>query len=215
MNRKPRFYHHGASEDLEVVINHALDNNYNEVYLGGFSLGGSLTVKYLGKGSLPAEVKGGIVVSVPFSILDSVEQLTKKGNGFYRRRFLKKLKKKIRLKSKLFPELISIDGLEEIDFFEDFDDRYTAPLHGFKNAQDFYKRASPGNFLSDVKVPILIINAVNDPFLGENCYPVEIAETNSNIYLEMPAMGGHVGFLKDFDRSWIDDRMEEFISEFN
>jgi predicted alpha/beta-fold hydrolase len=213
MNRKPRFYHHGASEDLEAVVNHALLNNYKEIYLGGFSLGGSLTVKYFGTRPLPDQVKGGIVVSVPFSILDSVKQLTKRGNAFYRKRFLKKLKKKIRIKSNMFPDLISTDGLDDIQLFEDFDNRYTAPLHGFKDAYDFYEQASAGNYLENVKVPLLVINALNDPFLGDNCYPREIAKSSSNIFLEMPKMGGHVGFLKDFDRSWMDDRMAEFISE--
>ena len=113
----------------------------------------------------------------------------------------------------MFPDLISTDGLDDIQLFEDFDNRYTAPLHGFKDAYDFYEQASAGNYLENVKVPLLVINALNDPFLGDNCYPDEIAKSSPNIFLEMPKMGGHVGFLKDFDRSWMDDRMAEFISE--
>jgi len=214
MNNKPQFYHHGASNDLEDVVLHSLKANaYKEVYLGGFSLGGSLTVKYLGEHDLPDVIKGGAVFSVPFSILGSVNQLSLRGNGFYRKRFLKKLKKKILEKSKTFPDQISIEGLDAIDTFEEFDDKYTAPLHGFEDANDFYRVASAGNYLAGVSLPLLIVNAENDPFLADNCYPKEIARSSENIVLEIPEMGGHVGFLSSKDRSWIDDRMVAFIDQ--
>ena len=213
MNRLPRLYHHGASEDLEDVILHAAKGGYKRIFLGGFSLGGSLTVKYLGDHDVHDAVVAGFVVSVPFSILGSVSQLRKRGNSFYRKRFIKKLKSKIQQKALQFPDKISTDGLEEMQHFEPMDEAYTAPLHGFKSARDFYEKASAIRYLPKVRHRLMIVNALNDPFLADNCYPKEIAASSTNIVLEMPRMGGHVGFLLDKDRSWIDQRMADFFAE--
>jgi predicted alpha/beta-fold hydrolase len=212
MNKQRKMYHHAASDDLEDVVNHALSLGYTSIFMGGYSLGGSLTVKFLGSHEVPKQVKGGVVVSVPFSIKGSVLALSKKRNSFYRNRFLSKLKFKVRLKSLQYPD-IPIDGLDEIKTFEVFDTKYTAPLHGFKDAEDFYQKASAGNYLQGVNKPLLIINAINDPFLNDDCYPRETASASKNIQLEMPEMGGHVGFLLDSDRSWIDERMLAFVRE--
>lgn len=213
MNRLPKLYHHGASDDLEDVVVHAANQGYQRIFLGGFSLGGSLTVKYLGDHDVHDAVVAGFVVSVPFSIQGSVAQLRKRGNSFYRKRFLKKLKNKIRQKALQFPDIISVDGLEEMQHFEPMDEAYTAPLHGFRNADDFYEKASAIRYLPHVRHRLMIVNALNDPFLAENCYPIDEARNSPNIILEMPRMGGHVGFLLDKDRSWIDQRMADFFAD--
>ncbi|MEJ0057753.1 MAG: alpha/beta fold hydrolase [Bacteroidota bacterium] len=131
MNRLPRFYHHGATEDLKEVIEHAIQQNkYDTIVLAGISMGGSLSLKYLGENSqrLPKEVKGGVAFSVPCHLGSSAKELDKPGKKFYLDRFLKKLGVKIKIKSEKFPELISYKGFEKIRSFEEFDNRYTAPL---------------------------------------------------------------------------------------
>ncbi|MCA6078755.1 YheT family hydrolase [Fulvivirga sedimenti] len=215
INRLPRFYHHADIEDIGLVIDQALPA-YEEVYLVGFSMGGNMILNYLGRlgNSVSEKVRGGVVFSVPLLLKSSVNALSTRSNRMYRERFIKKLGEKIRLKSELFPEVISDEGYEEIEQFPDFDNRYTAPLHGFKDAEDFYEKASPLRYLSGVKRPVLIVNAANDPFLGPECYPVEVADNLANIYLEIPKRGGHVGFVhRKLAHSYMEVRALEFFNE--
>jgi hypothetical protein len=215
MNRLPRFYHHGATEDIRAVVEHALTSgNYDTIVLVGISMGGSMTLKYLGEnaGQLPMAVKGGAAFSVPCHLGSSARELDKPEKKFYLNRFLKKLGKKIKLKSELFPDLISYRGFERIRTFEEFDNRYTAPLHGFANAQDFYERAASLPHIARINVPVLIANAVNDPFLPPACYPFEIARQSEHVYLETPDRGGHTGFtLAGSADSWMEVRAFEFL----
>jgi uncharacterized protein len=214
INRLPRFYHHGATEDLAAVIDRVIALGYSTIALVGFSMGGSLTLKYLGERgvSLHSSLKGAAVFSVPCDLGSSARELDKFNRRFYRLRFLKKLEKKIRQKALLFPTLISAQGFERIQSFREFDNRYTAPLHGFKDADDFYYRASSGNYLASIAVPALIANARNDPFLPDACYPVALAREHKYVHLEIPERGGHVGFpLFDKKENWMEVRAHEFI----
>ena len=100
--------------------------------------------------------------------------------------------------------VLVIQGYRKMRTFKDFDDRYTAPIHGFKNAEDYWRRCSCRPFLEKILIPTLLVNARNDPFLAEACHPVEEARANPNLHLETPETGGHVGFIS-FDRdgeSW-------------
>ena len=215
MNRLPRFYHHGATEDLAAVIDLAIERNYAHIALVGFSMGGSLSLKYVGerKGKLPSQVKSVATFSVPCDLGSSACELDKPNKKFYLNRFLTKLEKKIRAKSAKFPHLISVEGFERIKTFRDFDNRYTAPLHGFADADDFYTKASSGPFLSSIEIPALIVNALNDPFLPEACYPFDVAKTHPLIHLETPDRGGHVGFsMSGKSESWMEVRAFEFVN---
>jgi len=215
MNRLPRFYHHGDALDLKSIVDYVISGNYKTIVLVGFSMGGSITLTYLGQfaSTLPAAVKAAVTFSVPCDLVSSVKELNKPSRSFYRNRFLKKLSRKIEMKSKAFPGILSYKDFDQIKTFEDFDNRYTAPLHGFKDAQDFYVRASCQNHLSSIQVPALIVNAANDPFLTEFCYPKEIASGNAHVYLEIPKQGGHVGFsLFNSETNWMELRALEFIS---
>jgi uncharacterized protein len=215
MNQTARFYHHGATEDLAHVIDHALkDGQYKKVVLVGFSMGGGMTVKYLGEqgGQLPSAVKAGVVFSVPFDLKAGVDELGKKHNSFYRKRFIKKLEAKIREKAEKYPDLITYHDFDNINYFPDFDELYTAPLHGFKNANDFYEQASAGKYMEGTSVPILICNALNDPFLPEQCYPVETCRNHQYLHLETPKYGGHVGFtLPNSQSNYMEKRALEFV----
>ncbi len=216
INRLARFYHHGDTGDLHTVIQHAIQKNqYNEIALVGFSMGGSLTLKYFGEnaGKLPSVIKAGATFSVPCHLGSSARELDKPEKKFYKNRFLKKLGKKIKEKSNIFPALISHEGFEKIKSFHEFDTRYTAPLHGFKDADDFYERASSGNYIAAIQTPTLIVNSLSDPFLSPACFPFDIAKNHECVSLETPSYGGHVGFtLAGKKENWMEVRAFEFIS---
>lgn len=217
LNKAPRMYHHADSHDLQTVVHHALrGKGYIKIVLVGFSMGGSITLKYLGEFSreLPEAIRRAVVFSVPCDLGGSARELSKKGNGFYRRRFLKKLGKKLKAKAAQMPELLSCAGYEEIRHFSQFDNRFTAPIHGFTDADDFYYQGSANTHLPHIRIPTLIVNAKNDPMLPPSCYPVALAEKHSHVFLEMPAYGGHVGFsLKGREQNWAEGRALEFAEE--
>jgi len=215
INRTSRFYHHGATDDLDAVVNHALaQEEYKSVGLVGFSMGGSLTTKYIGEQGtqLSDQIIGGAAFSIPVSLKSSVDALSSSSIQFYQKRFLKKLENKVKTKAEKYPELIEYDGFENIKSFIDFDNQYTAPLHGFKDAFDFYEKVSAGRYMHSSVRPILICNALNDPFLGADCYPFEECEKSNFLYLETPKHGGHVGFqLRNSEINYMEKRALEFL----
>lgn len=214
-NKSYQSYNAGKTDDLELVIQFILDNyNYSQIALIGFSLGGNLLLKYLGEDRLrPKEVVAGVAVSSPLSLQGSLERLTEGRNWIYRTSFLIDLKNKYRLKMKLFPEQMNSRELRQIKSLLDFDNLYTAPAHGFEDAFDYYKQNSSLQFLSNISIPALILNAKNDSFLSENCYPYKFASRSKNIYLETPYHGGHVGFHKTDKAYYSELRAVEFINE--
>lgn len=196
-NLQERFYHSGATEDLEAVIAHILSLGvYKNIYLSGFSLGGNLTLKYLGERGteLYPEIKKAAVFSVPLDLSGSSRKISERGNWIYNKRFLRNLEKKIRLKASKMPGSLDIDALQGIKTLREFDDAYTAPLHGFDNAEAYYAHCSALKYLNDIRIPSLILNAQNDPFLSESCYPAEQLARHPYVQFEAPAEGGHVGF---------------------
>jgi uncharacterized protein len=198
MNLRPILYHHGASYDLNTVIEHVISTHlYKEIYLAGISMGGAQTLKYLGeKGvDLPKVIQKAAVYSTPCNLPSSAATLKLRRNLFYKNRFLGKLKKKIEAKAVQFPDLIDLALLRKVNDFDAFDTHFTAKLHGFKDANHFYQSVSADNWMSEIAIPTLIINALNDPLLGPECYPVKLAESKSEIILEMPKRGGHTGFV--------------------
>ncbi len=213
-NLKYRSYHSGATDDLIEVINHVLNTrNYSEIYLKGFSLGGNLALKYLGEGNkIPSEIKGVVAVSVPCSLRSSCEQLLMPKNILYAIRFKKHLIGKLREKQVSFSELIPDSDIKKIKTLKDFDDIYTSRAHNFKDALDYYEKCSSLQFLPNIKVPSLIVNAKDDSFLGEACYPFKESETNPNLYLEVPKYGGHVGFWGQNNISYTETRALDFFN---
>ena len=218
INKLPRFYHHGDAGDLKYVVEYAIKLGYEEVFLAGFSMGGSLTLRLLGeyKTSIPSQLKGAVVASVPLDLPTSVAELAKPGKRFYMNRFLKKLGKKLEQKARMFPNHPHLkfgNYWKEVKNFEIFDNRYTAPLHGYENAQDFYKKASAKPLLKDICAPVLIIQSVNDPFLSPECLDINGAENNKNIHLKLTQDGGHVGFMvKGQKHSFVEELGWEFYS---
>ncbi|MAU17730.1 MAG: alpha/beta hydrolase [Muricauda sp.] len=213
-NTKYRSYHSGATEDLMEVLDHILNTrNYSEIYLKGFSLGGNLLLKYLGEGNdVPRELKGAVAVSVPCDLHSSCKQLMSPKNVLYAIRFKGNLLDKLRQKQTLFPEMISDTDIKKIKTLKDFDDIYTSRAHNFKDALDYYEQCSSLQFLPNIKVPSLIINAKNDSFLGPECFPVKETDSNPKLYLETPNYGGHVGFWGKNNITYTEKRALAFFN---
>ncbi len=214
-NKLYRSYHSGATEDLQSVISHVLRlDTYKTIFLHGFSLGGNLLLKYLGEGiSVPKEIKGAVAISVPCQLADSLQQLLQFKNIMYAERFRGNLIDKLKIKQQRFPDHISKTDIAQVKTLKDFDDIYTSKAHGFKDAMDYYAQCSSLQFLKFIQVPTLIINAKNDSFLGEACYPEQIAEQHKKLFLEMPNYGGHVGFHGAQNYTYTERRTLAFLSE--
>jgi predicted alpha/beta-fold hydrolase len=212
MNLQLRFYHSGATDDLDTLVTHCISKGFKNIYLIGFSLGGNLTLKYLGEksGNIAPQVKGGVAFSVPMNLDTSCTQISRRSNFLYARKFLTSLKKKIVTKATRMSGLDTA-GIERISNLRDFDDKYTAPLHGFPNAGTYYQRCSSMYFIDSIRVPTLVVNAKNDPFLAADCYPS--STTSDQVTLEYPRRGGHVGFARFGQNGlyWSEARALKFI----
>lgn len=196
-NRLPKAYHSGATEDLVAVIHHALGRkNYDQIAVVGFSLGANLTLKFLGElGSRPGIVCGGAAVSVPCDLRASAEYMARPGCALYMRRFLREMARRIEGKRTVFGSQISAANFRAMRTFKEFDDAYTAPHHGFVDAHDYWAKCSANRFLPSIRVPTLILNAQDDPFLAPECFPWDTARQSEHVYLDAPRHGGHVGFV--------------------
>jgi predicted alpha/beta-fold hydrolase len=199
MNRKPYFYRADSVEDIELVVKHAIHKKrYQEIVLIGFSLGGSLTLKLLGDlgSQYYSEISKALVFSVPCDLNVTVKLLSKGINKrVYLRRFLRALKSKLQRKIEQFPELSDQIKVEQVSSFEDFDNIFTAPLWGYKNAEEYYACASCKRDIRRIRVPTLVINAKDDPMLVEASHPIEESRNHKWVDLELPEHGGHVGFM--------------------
>ncbi len=206
-------YNAGKTDDLEAVIQAILKKDkYSEMALVGFSLGGNLLLKYLGeRNAFPKEIKKAVAISTPLDLKGSLESLNQFSNWMYRKSFLINLRKKYRAKMRDFPEKMNPSELRQITSLLAFDDIYTAPAHGFKDAYDYYEKNSSRQFLPNIKIPVLLLNAENDSFLSEACYPRELASKMKNLHLEVPKYGGHVGFHQTNKLYYSEARTVQFL----
>jgi predicted alpha/beta-fold hydrolase len=210
-------YHSGKTDDLKFTIEHLITNyNYKNIILLGYSMGGNITLKYLGETpSIPHQIKGGIAISVPCDLAGSSQALAKSENKIYMNRFLKTLKNKTLIKLEKFPSAtINKTAVLNAKNFNDFDTEVTAPLFGYKNATHYWQQCSSKQFIPSISKPTLLINAMDDTFLSESCYPVDEAKNNTYFNLETPKYGGHVGFNSHIFKKgvfWSENRIFEFI----
>lgn len=212
-NRLLHAYHSGAWDDLASIINNVAPG-YREVALIGFSIGGNLTLKYLGDlgTAIHPSIMGAVTFSVPCDLASSAKALESPINWIYMEHFMQQLRRKIRSKAEEFPNALSTDGLDSMRTFREFDGTYTAPMNGFLSAEDYWARASSKPVLKNITIPTLLVNALNDPFLGPECFPWKEATCNSRLYLESPASGGHLGFFSLSKIYWSERRALEFLN---
>jgi len=212
-NKLYRAYHSGATDDLGLVIN-KLKSEYQEIIIIGFSLGGNIVLKYAGEmgSNISSEIKAVIGVSVPCHLSSSSDRLEQIENRLYSRRFLSSLKAKLRFKMQLFPTRLEANVFAKIKTIREFDEAYTAPSNAFASAEDYYEKCSSFFVLDKIKVPALLINAQDDPFLSDKCFPFEQAKSNPNLSLYAPKYGGHVGFWPEAKGK--SPKHEEWILQF-
>ncbi len=197
MNKLLRSYNSGVSDDIAEVLSHVSKNNlYDEMYLCGFSLGGNALLKYLGEQSsnLPNLIKKAATFSVPIDLAASSKVLANLSNKLYMQRFLNSLNAKMKQKSLMFPGTIDVKGIEKIKTFSEWDSKFTARIHGYRDSADYYAQCNALQFLPKIAIPTILVNAKNDPFLSESCFAYNEAKSNPNFYFEAPNYGGHVGF---------------------
>lgn len=186
-----KFTHSGSTDDLDAVVRHVLNTkNYDQVDLLGFSMGGNLSLLYLGReaASVPPEVKHAVVFSAPCDLKSSNDVLELPGNRIYMKRFLVSLREKMERLDQLFPGKMNLSNYSEIKSFRSFDERFTAPLHGFSSAQEYWSQSSSKPWIPNVRVPTWIISARNDPFLGADCYP---SQETPKVKIVSTQHGGH------------------------
>ncbi|MBK9016932.1 MAG: alpha/beta fold hydrolase [Saprospiraceae bacterium] len=217
INRAQRMYHHGDIEDIGQVMDHALHRkNYETVVMSGFSMGANITMKYLGVHgkNVPEPVRAAVVFSAPTDLRAGAEILDHASNIIYRKRFLFYLKQKMVLKNGQYPGVIDLENFKKIKVWRDFDEYFSAPLNSFRDAADFYEKASAKNFMAGIATPTLLVQALNDPILPPSCYPKDLCQKHPHLHLEMPDHGGHVGFWKPGKEfAWSEERALDFVKQ--
>ena len=217
-NRLLRGYHSGDTEDLRAVLSHLYDTlGYSSITLAGFSLGGNVILKYLGEegNTPPSFLKAGVAISAPVDISNCSHTLSRPRNWVYVKRFMISLNQKLKQKLARFPEAIEIPQNRLPRTFAEFDGWFTAPVHGFANETDYWKKASSKPYLSAISLPTLILNPLDDPFFGEPCYPFDICKAHPTVFLETPETGGHVALtqLRNKGIYGAEERAWSFIRE--
>jgi predicted alpha/beta-fold hydrolase len=218
-NKNLRFYHSGETGDLAQVVSHlAATGKYSSIHLVGFSLGGNVTLKYLGEQGdrINPLIGAAVAISVPCDLKASSAELEKSHNTIYMKRFIRALGYKLEQKARRFPDLLRLDNYGQIRTFKQFDDLYTAPIHGFADALTYWAACSSKPYLKNIHIPALLINALDDPFLAPECFPYEEAAQSSHFYLETPRYGGHVGFVTFGEPEyWSEKRAFAFIDQYS
>lgn len=216
-NRKLRSYHCGDTEDLNAVLEFVLKRaNSRKIAMIGFSAGGNMLMKFLGEqgAGVAPYVSAAVGISVPCDLAGAVQKMGMRSNRIYTMRFLQMLRGKLRIKKLLFPGLLP-NHIKRIKTLIDFDSAYTAPAHGFKDAYDYYRKSSCLPYLANIKIPALLLNALDDPLLSRSCFPFSLAQSAPLFHLETPPAGGHVGFVSFNGRNeyWSETRTLEFIND--
>jgi predicted alpha/beta-fold hydrolase len=211
-------YNSGLSPDLRALITELVGRDgLTDVFLGGFSLGGNMSLKLAGEygADFPAELKGVCAVSPSVELAASATAIEQRSNWVYQRKFIRSLKRRMREAARLYPERYDASELALVRTLRQFDERYTAPHGGFRDAADYYARSSSLPLIPRIRVPTLIIHAEDDPFIPFDSLRHPSVRANPAVLLVAPPHGGHVGFVGDGrtpgeDRFWAENRLIEF-----
>jgi predicted alpha/beta-fold hydrolase len=192
-NLAPRFYHSGDAREIDWIVRRLRKRVQGKFFVAGVSLGGNVLLRWLGESQHQAEiVDAACAVSAPLDLARGGESLSSGFNMLYTRMFLQTLKPKCLAKLEQFPGLFDREAMLGARDLYTFDNVVTAPLHGYRDTDDYWDRASAKHILHDITVPTLVLNARNDPFLPGIHLP---ATASGAVRLEYPAHGGHVGFV--------------------
>ena len=222
LNRAKRFYHSGETEDVSFVLER-ITKEYSSSPLAivGVSLGGNVLLKFLGErgNSLPAQLKAAAAVSVPYDLFQSSVRINRGFSRVYQHYFLGSLRRKALEKAIRYPDLGPIDRIRAVKTLAAFDDLVTGPLHGFRDAEDYYRRSSSLRYLERIRLKTLLLSAADDPMLPSQVLNQvrRIADRNPALQIDFPAKGGHAGFVAG-SRPWrpfyyAEHRVGEFFAD--
>lgn len=211
-------YHSGQTSDLLFVIRERKVASLAPIYAIGFSLGGNVVLKLAGELGEPAGdlLAGVCAVCTPIDLAAAVAQIDRFQNFIFERRFLRRLKDRVRRRHRVAPELYSLEHLPKVRSIYDFDEYYTAKLFGFGSADNYYRTQSSNQFLEKIRVPALVVHAKDDPLIPVSMYRHPAFARNSCLHLVTVEHGGHLGFIsRRRPRFWLDGLVLEWLSERN
>lgn len=219
-NRRRRLYHSGETDDLAYVIRRVRERSGDDVPVAalGFSLGGNVLLKYLGeRNASETGLAAAAAVSVPFDLGASADHLERGPGRIYARSLLRSLKRSLRTKARRMPDAYDLERAERADTLRAFDDAVTAPVHGFRDAEEYYRLSSSARYLSGIDVDTAVIHAKDDPFVPADSVPTDALRSNPSLRPHLCQRGGHVGFLAS-DRGarirfWAEERAADFLAD--
>ena len=216
-NRLPRTYHSGETGDVGYFLRRLREREPSTpVAAVGYSLGGNVLLKWLAERGAGAELAAAVAVSVPFLLARAADRLDRGFSRVYRRHFIVDLHRAVTEKFRSRPGPLDLDAVRGARTFRGFDDRVTAPLHGFRDSAHYYREASSRQYLRAVARPTLILHALDDPFMTRDVVPRR-DELPPCVRLELSAAGGHVGFVAGsapwMARYWLEERIPQFLGE--
>ncbi len=213
-NRLPRSYHSGETGDLAFVLGEMAARGRPVAAAVGYSLGGNVLLKYLGEEGADASLQAAVAVSVPFDLAACARRLDRGLSRIYQWHLLRHLRASFRAKFSRLPCPLEVD-VERLRSFWEYDDKVTAPLHGFSGVEEYYERSSCGQYLGGIRTPTLILHARDDPFMYPDSVPGEEA-LSAAVTLELAAHGGHVGFVAGrhgLPRYWLEERISRWLGD--
>lgn len=218
INLAPRAYHSGDSDEIDWILRRfaAIQPSDAPIFAIGISLGGNALLKWLGeRGDDARLLSAAVAVSAPQDLAAGATSLSRGFNRIYTENFLKTLKRKSLLKLEQHPGLFDRERMLRARTFFDFDDAVTAPMHGFRGCHDYWTRSSSKPHLAGIRIPTLVLNALNDPFLPARAL-ARPRQVSRFVRLEYPREGGHVGFISGRfpgNMRWMQRRLLDFLAE--
>ena len=212
----PTLYNSGMSEDYRAILEELAEiDRFTQIFFAGYSMGGNLVTKMAGEFGtrVPRALRGVCAICPAIDLAGSADALQRRENYFYQRHFVTGLMARYARKAELFPQVYSSQGFGKIRTVREFDDAITGPCFGYRDAQEYYDAAGARKVVGQVRVPMLMITAQDDPFVPYESFLAALVEENPAIQFLAPEHGGHCGFISLYggvERFWAEACVVEF-----